>query len=31
MRELSDHMIEDIGLRREEVGYGFPTSFWHCD
>jgi uncharacterized protein YjiS (DUF1127 family) len=31
LRELSDHMLEDIGLRREEVGYGFPTSFWHCD
>ena len=31
LRELSDHMLEDIGLRREEVGYRFPTSFWHCD
>jgi uncharacterized protein YjiS (DUF1127 family) len=29
--ELSDRMLKDIGLRREDVGYGFPTRVWHCD
>ena len=31
LRELSDHMLRDIGLRREDVGYEFPKPFWHCD
>ena len=31
LRELSDHLLKDIGLRREEVGYEFPTPFWRCD
>ncbi len=31
LRELSDHMLKDIGLRREDVGYEFPQPFWHCD
>jgi len=29
LRELSDHMLRDIGLRREDVGYEFPKPFWH--
>ena len=29
LRELSDHMLKDIGLRREDVGYEFPKPFWH--
>ena len=28
---LSDHLLRDIGLTREEVGYEFPTPFSHCD
>jgi uncharacterized protein YjiS (DUF1127 family) len=28
---LSDHLLKDIGLRREEVGYEFPQLFRHCD
>jgi uncharacterized protein YjiS (DUF1127 family) len=31
LRELSDHLLKDIGLGREEVGYEFPRRFWHCD
>jgi uncharacterized protein YjiS (DUF1127 family) len=31
LRELSDHMLKDIGLRREDVGYEFPKPFWHCN
>jgi uncharacterized protein YjiS (DUF1127 family) len=31
LRELSDHLLKDIGLRREVVGYEFPAPFWHCD
>jgi uncharacterized protein YjiS (DUF1127 family) len=31
LRELSDYMLKDIGLRREDVGYGFPKPFWRCD
>jgi uncharacterized protein YjiS (DUF1127 family) len=27
LRELSDHMLRDIGLRREDVGYEFPRPF----
>ena len=29
LRELSDHMLRDIGHRREDVGYKFPKPFWH--
>jgi uncharacterized protein YjiS (DUF1127 family) len=36
LRELSDHLLSghllrDIGLTREKVGYEFPTPFSHCD
>jgi uncharacterized protein YjiS (DUF1127 family) len=31
LRELSDHLLKDIGLRREEVGYEFSKPFWHRD
>jgi uncharacterized protein YjiS (DUF1127 family) len=31
LRELSDHMLKDIGLRREEVGYEFSKPFHYCD
>lgn len=29
--ELSDHLLKDIGLRREDVGHEFPKPFWHRD
>ena len=29
--ELSDHQLSDIGLRREDVGYGFLEPFWYGD
>src|SRR5262245_48517859 len=31
LRELSDHMLKDIGLTRAEVGHEFPQPFRHCD
>ena len=31
VRELSDHLLKDIGLRREDVGYEFPKPFTPCD
>jgi uncharacterized protein YjiS (DUF1127 family) len=31
LRELDDHLLKDIGLRREEVGYEFPKPFWRWD
>jgi uncharacterized protein YjiS (DUF1127 family) len=31
LRELSDLMLKDIGLRREDVGSPFPKPFWQCD
>jgi len=31
LRELSDHMLKDIGLRRDDVGYDFPKLFWRGD
>ena len=30
LRELSEHLLKDIGLRREDVGYEFPKLFWRC-
>ena len=27
LRELDDHLLKDIGLRRENVGYEFPKPF----
>ena len=30
LRGLSDRMLKDIGLRREDVGFGSPTRLWHC-
>jgi uncharacterized protein YjiS (DUF1127 family) len=29
--ELSGHQLDDIGLRRQDVGYGFAEPFWHRD
>ncbi len=29
LRELNDHLLKDIGLRREDIGYEFPKPFWH--
>jgi uncharacterized protein YjiS (DUF1127 family) len=29
LRELSDHLLKDIGLYREELGYGYPKPLWH--
>ena len=29
--ELSEHMLSDIGLRRVDVGYGFPEALWYRD
>jgi len=31
LRELSDHLLKDIGLRREDFGSEFPKPFGHCD
>ena len=31
LHELSDHVLKDIGLRREHLVYEFPTSFWRLD
>jgi uncharacterized protein YjiS (DUF1127 family) len=31
LRGLSDLMLKDIGLRREDVGSSFPKPFWQCD
>jgi len=31
LRELSDHLLKDIGLSRENVGYEFPKPLWHRD
>jgi uncharacterized protein YjiS (DUF1127 family) len=29
--ELNDHLLKDIGLRREDLGFEAPTPFWHRD
>ena len=29
--ELSDHVLKDIGLRRENVGYELLRPLWHWD
>jgi uncharacterized protein YjiS (DUF1127 family) len=31
LRELDDHMLKDIGLRREDVGYECAMPLWHWD
>jgi uncharacterized protein YjiS (DUF1127 family) len=31
LRELDDHMLKDIGLRREDVGYEFARPLLHWD
>jgi len=31
LRELNDHLLRDIGLRRDDVGYEFPKPFWRWD
>jgi uncharacterized protein YjiS (DUF1127 family) len=31
LRELSDHMLDDIGLRRQELGYEAAKSFWRWE
>ena len=31
LRRLSDHMLKDIGLSREEVGHEFPWPFGRFD
>jgi uncharacterized protein YjiS (DUF1127 family) len=31
LRELSDHMLKDSGLRREDLGYEFAKPFWYFD
>jgi uncharacterized protein YjiS (DUF1127 family) len=31
LRELSDHMLKDIGLTREKVGYEFPRPLCYRD
>jgi uncharacterized protein YjiS (DUF1127 family) len=30
LRELSEHLLKDVGVRREDVGYEVPKPFWHC-
>jgi uncharacterized protein YjiS (DUF1127 family) len=31
LRELDDHLLKDIGLKREDVGYEFARPLWHWD
>ena len=31
LRALSDHLLKDIGLRREDFSSEFPKPFQHCD
>ena len=31
LRALSEHMLKDIGLRREDVGYELPRPPWYRD
>jgi len=31
LRELNDHLLKDIGLRREDLGFEAPKSPWHRD
>jgi uncharacterized protein YjiS (DUF1127 family) len=31
LRELNDHTLRDIGLRREDFACEFPRPFLHCD
>ena len=31
LRALSDHLLKDIGLRREDFGSEFPKPFQHSD
>ena len=31
LRELDDHLLKDIGLRGEDVGYEFPKPLRHWD
>jgi uncharacterized protein YjiS (DUF1127 family) len=31
LRELNDHLLKDMGLRRQDLGFEAPTPFWHCN
>lgn len=31
LHELNDHLLKDIGLKREVLGYDFPKPFWYWD
>jgi uncharacterized protein YjiS (DUF1127 family) len=31
LRQLNDHLLRDVGLRREHLGYESTEPFWHCD
>jgi uncharacterized protein YjiS (DUF1127 family) len=31
LRELNDHLLKDIGLRREDLGFEAPKPPWHRD
>jgi uncharacterized protein YjiS (DUF1127 family) len=31
LRELSDHLLKDIGLKREVLVYEFPKPLGHWD
>jgi uncharacterized protein YjiS (DUF1127 family) len=31
LRELDDHLLKDIGLKREAAGHEFPKPLWHWD
>jgi uncharacterized protein YjiS (DUF1127 family) len=31
LRAFDDRLLRDIGLRREDLGYGFPKPFRHWD
>lgn len=31
LREVNDHLLQDIGLRRVDIGYKLRQPFSHCD
>jgi len=31
LRELNDHLLKDIGLRRGDLGFEAPKPPWHRD
>jgi uncharacterized protein YjiS (DUF1127 family) len=31
LRELNDHLLQDVGLRRADIGYKLRQPLSHCD